>query len=199
MVVSSIMKFITAFYFVFTSLVISAQQPALIEYAAVTSFHWGLFEGKINQDHLKQMGQNTGAVTVSSISYTSQQTSVSEATVVITARFHTQESWTRFPNLNQPDEALNHERRHLDITEIYARKLRQAVSKARFSTKHFNKELDRLFNDYAGQHRAEQVRYDHETRHSTEAENQKEWDQKIDAWMEELSAYIEDKIVVRLD
>lgn len=183
------MKFILTLYCALLLILANAQQPLLIEYAAVSKFHWGLFEGKINPDHLAQMGQNTGAVTVSSISISTQQTSTKEASVLITARFHTKESWTRFPNLSQPTEALNHERRHLDITEIYARKLRQAVSKTRFSSKNFMKELDRLFNDFVTHHRAEQVRYDHDTNHSTVAEQQRHWDKKIDQWLEELSDF----------
>ena len=183
------MKIILTIFSALLTMAINAQQPLLIEYAAVNNFHWGLFEGKINPDHIAQMGQNTGAVTVSSISFSTQQTSAKEATVLIAARFHTQESWTRFPNLSQPAEALNHERRHLDITEVYARKLRQAISKTRFSSKHFIKELDRLFKDYVTQHRAEQVRYDHETNHSTVTEQQRNWDKKIDEWMNELSAF----------
>ena len=183
------MKFILTLYCALLLILANAQQPLLIEYAAVSNFHWGLFEGKINPDHLAQMGQSTGAVTVSSITFSTQQSSANEATVLITARFHTQESWTRYPNLNQPVAALNHERRHLDITEVYARKLRQAVSKTRFSSNHYIKELDRLFKDYVTQHRAEQVRYDQETSHSTIAEEQKKWDEKIDRWLNELSDF----------
>ena len=193
------MKIILTVFSALLTMTINAQQPLLIEYAAVSNFHWGLFEGKINPDHLGQMGQNTGAVTVSSISISTQQTSAKEATVLITARFHTQESWTRFPNLTQPAEALNHEKRHLDITEVYARKLRQAVSKTKLSSKNFMKELDHLFKDYVTQHRAEQVHYDHETNHSTVTEQQRKWDMKIDGQLKELSDYIDNKIVVRLD
>ena len=192
------MKFLLVLGFVFPSVFISAQQPAIIEYAAVTSFHWGLFEGKINKDHIAQMGENTGAVTVSSISFSTEQSSAKEATITITARFHTQESWTRYPKMNNPEEALNHEKRHLEITEIYARKLRQAVSKEKFSSKHYHKELDRLFHDFVTQHRAEQVRYDHETNHSTETEQQRKWDKKIDGWLNDLSAYAEIKQKVTL-
>ena len=193
------MKLISVCYLAFTCFVIQAQQPQMIEYASVNNFHWGLFEGKINPDHLAQMGQNTGAVTVSSISFSTQQTSAKEATVHIAARFHTKESWTRFPNLSQPAEALNHERRHLEITEIYARKLRQAVSKTRFSSKNFMKELDRLFKDFVTQHRAEQVRYDHETNHSTVSEQQRLWDKKIDAWLDELSDFSTTEQKIGLD
>jgi hypothetical protein len=193
------MKFISALSFFFSSAVILAQQPELIEYAAVTNFNWGMFQGKVNKDHLTKMGQNTGAVTVSSISYSTEQTSAKAASIIITARFNTQESWTRYPELNNSDEALNHEKRHLDITEIYARKLRHAVSKARFSSLHFTSELDRMFNDLAAQHRAEQARYDHETKHSTDSEQQSKWDKKIDDQLKALSDYINIKIAVRLD
>jgi hypothetical protein len=166
-----------------------AQQTELIEYSGITQFNWNLFQGKINKEHLATMGQNTGAVTVSSISYATQQISPNEARVVITARFHTQDSWTKYPHLPNADEALNHEKRHMEITEIYARRLRQLVTKTRFSEKHFIKELDRLFTEQAGKHREEQNRYDRETGHSTIGDQQQNWDKRIDEWMKELEAY----------
>ena len=192
------MKFLLSLLTFLTCFSAFAQQPALIEYSGITQFNWNLFQGRINKEHLATMGQNTGAVTVSSITYTTQQTSPKEASVVITARFHTQESWTKYPNLPKPDVALNHEKRHMEITEIYARKLRQLVSKTRFSVKHFTKELDQLFAEQAAKHREEQNRYDRETGHSTIGDKQIMWDQQIDNSLRELSTYTSTTLKISL-
>lgn len=144
------------------------------------------------------MGKNTGAVTVSSISYSAQQTAPDKATVIITARFHPEESWTLYPKLNKPDEALEHERRHFELTEIYARKLRKLVSNTRYDAARFKSELNRHFSDLTAQHRAEQVRYDHETHHSINEKEQQKWNAMIDEQLAALSAYSANMLTISL-
>jgi Bacterial protein of unknown function (DUF922) len=192
-------KFITVICFACSSAFLVAQQTPVIEYAAITNFHWGLFKGRINPNHLTEMGDNTGAVTVSSLNYTALQVSSHEARVTITARFHPEESWTRYPELTRAAEALEHEKRHFDITEIYARRMRQMVSNKRFASGRFKDDIDRMFTDMAAQHRAEQVRYDHETRHSIEDDQQMKWNKRIDAQLQELSAYAGTTVMIRLN
>ncbi len=183
------MKYISLFCLVFSSVLIQAQQPVVLEYATVSTFHWGLFKGKINQRHIHEMGENTGAVTVSSISYTALQISPAEATVTMTARFHPEESWTRYPKLNKPEEALEHEKKHFELTEIYARKLRKLVSSSRYTATRFKDEINKQFTDLVTQHRAEQVRYDHETNHSIDDHQQTKWNARIDEQLASLSEY----------
>ena len=174
-----------------------AQQPVVLEYATVRKFHWGLFKGKINERHIHEMGENTGAVTVSSISYTALQISPDEATVTITARFHPEESWTRYPNLIKPEEALEHEKKHFALTEVYARKLRKLVSNSRYSATRFKDEINKQFTDLVTQHRAEQVRYDHETNHSINNHQQTKWNARIDEQLESLSTYSRTTVIIK--
>jgi len=192
------MKFFPFLCLFLSTASLMAQQPVIIEYAAVSNFHWGLFKGKINQRHIAEMGDDTGAVTVSSISYTALQTSPYSADITITARFHPDESWTRYPNLNKPEESLIHERRHLEITEIYARKLRRLVSNTRYTAGRFKDDLNRHFNEIASQQRAEQVKYDRETRHSLDAAQQEKWNARIDEQLKSLSAYTGTKVTIKL-
>jgi hypothetical protein len=191
------MKFISLICLVFSSLLLNAQQPAVLEYATVSTFHWGLFKGKINQRHIQEMGENTGAVTVSSISYTALQISPEEATVTITARFHPEESWTRYPHLNKPEEALEHEKKHFELTEIYARKLRKLVSNSRYTSTRFKDEINKQFTELVAQHRAEQVRYDHETNHSIDHHQQIKWNTRIDEQLASLSAYSKTTVIIK--
>ncbi len=176
---------------------LSAQKPVVIEYARIDDFKWELFEGRINKQHLHEMGHNTGAVTVSSLSYTTLQTSPTHATVSITARFHPEESWTRYPNLKNEKEALKHEKGHLEITEIYARRIRKVVSRTGFKSHSFKDELRDLFRNIAEQHRNEQIKYDKETNHSINVENQLKWNAWIDEQLSSLSDYT--AIDIKLD
>ena len=183
------MKFTSLLCLVFSSYLLVAQQSPVIEYAAISSFDWSIFKGKVNPKHVAEMGKNTGAVTVSSISYSTVDISDRSSTVMITARFHPKESWTRYPNLNNPDQALEHEKRHMDITEVYARKFRQLVSTSLFTASHFQEEIGRLFKEIVSQQREEQTRYDQETNHSINTAQQQKWNTQIDRQLEALKAY----------
>lgn len=190
------MKFIPVLCLVASSFVLFGQHTPVIEYAAIGPFNWSLFKGKVNPKHLNEMGKNTGAVTVSSISYSTLDITSRSATVLITARFHPEESWTRYPKLNDPDGALVHEKKHLDITEIYARKLRQQVSTTRFSAGRFQEEVKQMFRQVVSDQREEQARYDRETQHSTDPVQQEKWNTRIAAQLKALSAYADNTIKV---
>ena len=181
------------------SVALFGQHKGGIEYSENASFHWGLFKGKINPKHIAEMGSNTGAVTVSSLSYQTLEMNNRYAKIKITAQFHPHESWTRYPKLNNADEALIHEKRHFDICEIYARKIRQVVSTTKFSRHSFNDELSFLFKKLAGEHRDLQSKYDHETDHSIDAEEQELWNAAIDSKLQELSEYASTVVTVSLN
>lgn len=180
------------------STLVFSQQPVVIEYSLIDNFSWDLFQGKINKRHLNEMGHNTGAVTVSSLSYTTLQTNPSQSTVNITARFHPEESWTRYPQLKDEKEALKHEEGHLDITEIYARRIREMVSKMRFKSKTFKDQLRELFQEMAQKHSDEQIKYDRETDHSMNKEVQARWNTWIEKELKDLLAYTDPDIMLTL-
>ncbi|MDQ3016376.1 MAG: hypothetical protein M3R25_06640 [Bacteroidota bacterium] len=158
-----------------------------------------MFKGKINQRHLEEMGENTGAVTVSSLSYKTLKVDDRTAVIKITAAFHPTESWTRYPKLTNSKVALEHEKRHFDICEIYARKLRQLVSQTRFSRTRFNDELNGLFKKVTTEQRNIQELYDHETDHSIDEDRQLAWNRKIDAQLNELANYTETIVTVQVN
>ena len=185
--------------FSFYSLVLFAQEPTGIEYSLAGAFTWDMFRGKINQRHIAEMGSNIGAVTVSSLSYKTIQIQGKMVKIKISAEFKPLESWTRYPKLEHPEEALNHEKRHFDICEIYARKIRQVVSQAQLNTWNFNGELDFLFKKIVKEYHTEQARYDRETNHSMDADQQKKWNTAIDLQLKALSAYSNPIVTVTLD
>ena len=181
-----------------SSLSLFAQETAGIEYSPDVDFNWSLFKGKVNPGHVASMGKNTGAVTVSSLTY---NTTVKGKTamVKVSAVFLPFESWTKYPKLANADEALEHEKRHFDICEIYARKIRQAIMMNHFSQARFGTSLASLFNKIVNEYRLEQIKYDRETKHSMDPVQQKRWNALIDTSLESLSAYSTPTVKISLN
>src|SRR3990170_2865993 len=175
------MRYYGTLFLLILSVSIYAQGPSnAIEYADAGKFHWGLFKGRINPQHIAEMGANTGAVTVSSLSYSTVKFTSNSVILKITAKFHPHESWTRYPKLRNPGHALNDEKRHFDLCEVYARKIRQRISETQFTRRNLNSQLKVIFASLTKEHSDEQSKYDHETEHSIDPEEQAEWNKEID-------------------
>ncbi|MEP6645567.1 MAG: DUF922 domain-containing protein [Saprospiraceae bacterium] len=174
-----------------------AQEMASIEYSPDVDFNWSIFKGKPNLRHESSTEKNTAAVTVSSLNY---KTSVKgkTATIKVSAYFLPFESWTRYPKLDHPDDALNHEKRHFDICEIYARKIRQAILQGHFSQNRFSSSLENMFNKLVSEYRAEQIKYDRETRHSLDNGQQTRWNKSIDAQLAATTDYSSNTLRIQL-
>jgi hypothetical protein len=190
------MKLITSLCLLLCPFLLCAQNTGLIAYSADGEFHWGMFRGKVKPGLVTEAGKNVAAVTVSSLSYQTFDITSRSAKVSIAAFFNPKESWTKYPRIPNPEEALIHERRHFDICEIYARKIRQEVSQNRFHHGNFNQKLDAIFKRFAGEFQSEQQKYDHETSHSLNKEVQLKWNAMIDAQLDALSAYEENVVTV---
>jgi len=76
---------------------------------------------------------------------------------------------------------LNHEQRHFDITEIYARKLAMAFKRYKLN----KNDRKRIYDSLSTEWDKIQDLYDKETKHSINIEKQKEWDKKIDGLLKE--------------
>ena len=194
------MRYYTFLLFLFLSSTFYAQGPnGGIEYANAGKFHWGLFKGRVNPKHIEEMGSNTGAVTVSSLSYSTIKFTSNSVILKITAKFHPHESWTRYPKLRNPGHALNHEKRHFDLCEVYARKIRQRISETQFTRKNLNAQLKTIFSSLTREHSDEQSKYDHETDHSIDPEEQAEWNKEIDQRLADLEEYSDTVVVIPLN
>lgn len=85
---------------------------------------------------------------------------------------------------------LNHEQRHFDITEVFARRLRKTVSEITFSSyKQIDNEMTAVIRKNVREWNKIQNTYDKETQHSKNKTKQAEWNQKIDDWLNELSDF----------
>lgn len=93
---------------------------------------------------------------------------------------------------------MNHEQKHFDISEIYAREAIKAVSTARF-TKNYATEINVLMQRIFRQSEAYQDLYDKETRNGVNAVIQKQWDDKITERLAALEVFTNKTITKRLN
>lgn len=103
----------------------------------------------------------------------------------ITCNFSKKKSW----GLLKTDYILAHEQGHFDITELYARKLYQALSNYQLNPETFKKDIADIYGRIVQEKEAMQEAYDSETDHSRRKRIQYEWFDKIDAMMAEAEAF----------
>ena len=111
-------------------------------------------------------------------------------TGTVQATFDPNTSWFRQPKLATP-ALLRHEQVHFDLTEVYARLLRQKL--VAFQAKVDCNKLQPAFNNftktvYAAWDR-EQNRYDQETNHGLNTVRQDAWDKQTQIRLTQLQAF----------
>jgi len=85
-------------------------------------------------------------------------------------------SWYKPGKVNQ--HILEHEPGHFDITEIHARKFRNALEDYR-PGKNIKEDLQKIYQRIETKRDQMQKAYDRETNHSKNVEKEKHWQQKI--------------------
>ncbi|MBL7941366.1 MAG: hypothetical protein JNM00_01280 [Flavobacteriales bacterium] len=123
------------------------------------------------------------AFTYSGIRFTTGERD-GKSMVSVEAFFDPNESWVHPGNMTS--QLLNHEQRHFDLTEVYARKMRDAVSEwnnipieefiAAGHPQHIRDAYMQLNNELF----KKQQQYDVETRHGSDTASQQQWDAWID-------------------
>jgi hypothetical protein len=108
------------------------------------------------------------------------------------AGFLPHDSWVRPDVVGDratSERTLRHEQTHFDLTEVFARRLRQAFSGLYEPCRRANTDLDALASQYLRAERTEQQRYDEETHHGLVAAKQTTWDRKTAADLASLGKY----------
>ncbi len=106
----------------------------------------------------------------------------------VQAAFDPTVSWWREPATATP-RLLRHEQLHFDITEVYARRLRQKLAAVRVPCAQLGSAFERLAQGvYADWEKAEQ-QYDHDTNHGLKAEPQAQWEAQVQQQLAELAAW----------
>ena len=124
------------------------------------------------------------AGTSSGFAYYPYYTSETILAFKVNAVFFKKKSWVR-KNWVRTKYALNHEQRHFDITEIYARRLQKALNNCNLNKNTIIESCKKIYDSLRFERDKMQALYDIETRHSLDSCKQREWDKKIDKWLAE--------------
>src|SRR5215213_8155583 len=103
----------------------------------------------------------------------------------ITCYFNKEKSW----GLMKTDYILAHEQGHFDITEIFARKLNQALQNYTLNRPTFQKDINTIYEAVVASKEAFQSAYDGETDHSRNKRKQAEWLERINNLLEDTQPY----------
>lgn len=103
----------------------------------------------------------------------------------ITCYFNKEKSW----GLMKTDYILAHEQGHFDITEIFARRLNEALQNYQFNKRTFKKDIGQIYQTIVSQKEEYQKTYDAETDHSRNRKVQYDWLEKIESLLAETQPY----------
>lgn len=130
--------------------------------------------------------RNTEAVASTSTSLgLSYQVSRGQLTYEVTCNFSKLKSW----GLVKTDYILAHEQGHFDITELFARKLHESLSKYQFNKRTYKDDINRIYNTVVKAKEEMQNAYDSETDHSRKRRYQREWAEAIEKMLEQSAPY----------
>ena len=106
----------------------------------------------------------------------------------VQAAFDPTTSWWRDPATMTP-KLLRHEQLHFDITEVYARRLRQKLAAVRVPCAQLGSSFERLSKSvYAEWEKAEE-QYDRDTNHGLKPEQQTQWEAQVQQQLAELAEF----------
>jgi hypothetical protein len=103
----------------------------------------------------------------------------------ITCYFNKEKSW----GLMKTDYILAHEQGHFDITEIFARRLNEALQNYQFNKRTFKRDISQIYQSIVSQKEEFQKIYDAETDHSRNRKLQYDWLEKIENLLAETQPY----------
>lgn len=134
---------------------------------------WADFKGKVPPAAVP------AATTASGISYTYSANLLHHEVHLdyeVNAYFYPNESWYRPALCNE--NTLSHEQLHFDISELFARKMRDRLDRTSFSDD-VKAEIRKIYKEILEELQDYQEQYDWETNFSRNREKQAEWNQKI--------------------
>lgn len=158
-----------------------APENDTIYYDFNRSLKWNDFKGKPLESYF------AGAVTASGFAFDSQMDFDGKniyLNVGVYTFFSKNDSW-RKPRVNS-DYHLLHEQHHFDITRLGAAKFVDEVQRAHPTKNNYNEVLSSLFDKVYKENTHTQHRYDKETNHSINVNEQMQWNNKIAAAISKL-------------
>ncbi|MCB0515118.1 MAG: hypothetical protein R2798_02340 [Chitinophagales bacterium] len=149
-----------------------------IEWNAERLLNWDDFQGNLAYDN-----PSIAALTSSLIQYRYYCNEHNFLEIEVTAIFLKSESYVR--NEARTSEYLEHEQLHFDITEVYARRLRQKLNKKIYNCNEVN-EVENIANQYIDEWREVEKKYDRTTQNSLNRATQIKWNQYISQKLKEI-------------
>lgn len=148
----------------------TAPESEVIYWSADRKLTWADFRGKPDYNYT-----DVSALTSSGVLHLK---GCQDGRIVykIYAYFEKQQSWVKPEALTQ--HHLQHEQIHFDITQLYARKLEQALDSEVFACSD-GEMFEQFVQDFLQQWQKAQFHYDLYTHYSMRTEQQLEWQQKV--------------------
>ncbi|GAC1480557.1 MAG: hypothetical protein NVS1B13_01470 [Flavisolibacter sp.] len=147
---------------------------------------WGNERRLSWEDYLCEPMLNSDAVASTSTSLgIAYQVKDSRLTYHITCDFSKTKSW----GLLKTDYILMHEQGHFDITEIFARKLYEALQHYQYNKRSFKKDVNEIYQSIVKEKEAFQQMYDEQSDHSRKRKWQYQWLDKIQQLLQDTAPY----------
>lgn len=151
----------------------------------------------------KKISKGNLAITRTGVAYAIKKTRSNnkQVEISIVATMHPKNSFLKESVLQLREEAiaylLHHEQGHFDISEIYAREGAKLLRTTRLF-KDYRQQVYSLMQSLFKQAEAWQTLYDEETRNGQDANQQRNWNEKIKDRLKSLEAYQTKKFVRRI-
>ena len=183
------MKFLYALLLTFLLAFTQDDKKDMILWSADYKLQWTDFMGK--------PAGSLKAMTWSTIDFSIKKIDATQLVLEINAYFIKKQSW-RQKNFTD-DFVLQHEQTHFDIAEVYTRKLRKKLSGEKYKdTKKAMPEIQKIYNETFSELKAYQKKYDEETKHSINKDEQIKWNKKIADELQSLNAYTNPEINITI-
>lgn len=121
---------------------------------------------------------------------TTIETDIEDDAVTVTSYFHPSQSYV-YNTHSSSMELLTHEKYHIKITELYARKIKAKLVTLQNPSKN---EIQDVIDEMLEAERAYQQKYDYDTFHSYVLSEQKRYQKEVDSLLEVLTTFKQPKI-----
>jgi hypothetical protein len=168
------MKVIVLFVLVSITRIAGYAQDDIIFWSKQQPLKWEDYKGQVDET------SKFYAATLASIKYRygyNKTGTVHNFKFQVNSYFTKSRSWSKKEHQSAP--LLKHEQLHFDLTELYARKLKEELERTSY-TDDFKERITQIFNSKKTELSNIQQRYDDETDHSRNKEKQMEWQAYID-------------------
>jgi hypothetical protein len=174
----------------------SVVQPVSIDYKVLaanpykeetnTAIPWMTDRRLAWDDFLGHPQRNTDAVASTSTSLgVSYRVDEGALVYTITCDFSKIKSWGSL----KTDYILAHEQGHFDITELFARRLHEALLQYTFNRKTYKQDINAIYQKIVREKEEMQHAYDSESDHSRKRKLQFEWEEKIELLLKDSEAF----------